>query len=450
MTPELEKKPLPPAKTPDSIQGMFGKIWHSLRHNLHWKLLALVLAVLMWAGLISQDPTLIREKVFMDVPVTIMGAETLKNNRLIVITDLASAPPTVRMRVDVPQMEYQNVTSATYNPRIDLSRIRETGTQTVKILTTATSAYGSIVDLSPDTIEVEVEEYVTRYRIPVSQTLIGEYPDGYFSDAVNINPTYIAISGPKSIVDRVRRAEVVFDRGSVKTASRRFSTSAPFHLLDENDEIVENQLIAVTSESILIDSVVVDIDLYPTKTLSLSGTGLIKGEPEKGYEVKSVTVTPNTVRVAATNENLELYANENLFVDYAIDLAGKKESFNEAVRIRRPNEIRNLNPDSVTVSVEIGMKSMEREMKNLNVEATDAPQGMSISADIKKASVKITAPELYLEKLKEADIRLIYSLAGLGAGEYDVPIACGIPQLDGIGFTYTIEPMNIHVAIKEK
>ena len=52
-------------------------VWHILKHNLGWKLLALFLAVALWAGLITQDPTLTREKTFSDVQVNITGSDTL-------------------------------------------------------------------------------------------------------------------------------------------------------------------------------------------------------------------------------------------------------------------------------------------------------------------------------------------------------------------------------------
>ena len=61
------------------------QFWIVLSHNLQWKLLALFLAVCLWVGLILQDPSLTRERVFTDVPLTITGAETLRRNGFIVV-----------------------------------------------------------------------------------------------------------------------------------------------------------------------------------------------------------------------------------------------------------------------------------------------------------------------------------------------------------------------------
>jgi hypothetical protein len=70
----------------------------------HWlsKLLSLLLALVLWAGLIVQDPSLTREKTFRNVAVNVTGSDTLKRNGLIVVSDLNSMLQDVDLTVDVP------------------------------------------------------------------------------------------------------------------------------------------------------------------------------------------------------------------------------------------------------------------------------------------------------------------------------------------------------------
>ena len=56
--------------------------------NWGTKLLALFIAVALWAGLITQDPALTRTKSFRNVAVTVSGADTLRRNGYVVISDL--------------------------------------------------------------------------------------------------------------------------------------------------------------------------------------------------------------------------------------------------------------------------------------------------------------------------------------------------------------------------
>ena len=67
---------------------MFILLRHIVLHNGWVKLLALLISLILWAGLISQDETLTRDKTFQNVSVSVTGNETLRNNGYIVVSDL--------------------------------------------------------------------------------------------------------------------------------------------------------------------------------------------------------------------------------------------------------------------------------------------------------------------------------------------------------------------------
>ena len=51
---------------------------HVLLHNGWLKAIAVIISVVLWAGLISQDESLTRDKTFSNVSVSITGADTLR------------------------------------------------------------------------------------------------------------------------------------------------------------------------------------------------------------------------------------------------------------------------------------------------------------------------------------------------------------------------------------
>ena len=53
--------------------------------------MAILISILLWAGLISQDETITREKTFNDVSVNITGTDTMKRNGYIVVSDMSEA-----------------------------------------------------------------------------------------------------------------------------------------------------------------------------------------------------------------------------------------------------------------------------------------------------------------------------------------------------------------------
>lgn len=449
MNTQLDGKTTPPAdnlKTTDVLINL----WKWFRHNLGWKILAFLLAVIMWAGLISQDSSLVREKTFVDIPVSITGAETLQRYGYIVTSDLEADPITVRMKVDVPQLEYNSVTANNYNPRIELSRIRKAGKQTVNIATTSTSSFGSVTEISPATVELEVEEYVTRYRIPVTIIQEGKTPEGYLLENVRLDPATVAVSGPKSLVNKVSRAVVSLNKQDLKLQEGATAMALPLQLVDVKGNSITSGQLSVTSESVLLDSIVVSYEMYPTITLNLSGLGVTQGSPAAGYEVKSVQVSPDTIRLAAPAEVLETLDLEAVFLEQAVKLDGRSESFTQVIRVRRPAGTVRLTPDSVTVAVEIGPIISERAFSNLKVNFVNVPEGFKAQADSQRTSIAVNGPLLWLEKIKNSHIDLWVDLSDLPEGTHKVPIQCEISGAEGISYVYRAVPATLNVTLTAK
>lgn len=55
-------------------------------------------------------------------------------------------------------------------------------------------------------------------------------------------------------------------------------TSVPFRLLDSDGNAVESDLLEITSESVLVDSVVVEQYLYSEREIDMNMLGLTTGE----------------------------------------------------------------------------------------------------------------------------------------------------------------------------
>ena len=439
-------------KTPSRGQGGWKQLAKAalrmLLNNWGFKLLALLLAVVLWAGLISQDPTLTREKVFSDVTINVTGNDTIKRNGLIVVSDLSSLLQNATLRVDVPQMQYQNAQSGYYNARIDLSRITQTGVQEVRVLTTNSTAYGSVSEISPATLEIEVEEYITRYRIPVTVDTVGTVPDGYYTTTPTLDPPLVAVSGPRSLVDRVVRAEAVLDLSTLPAREGLVRTAIPFRLLDEKGNAVESSLLEVTSESVLMDSVVVEQTLYSLRTMALSDVGLITGTPANGYEIKSVSITPEQVTAAGRESSLALL--DTLYPDSSVSVEGASRSFNQQVKVRKPSELVYLSSDSVTVAVEIGPVIRERTFENVKVTVEGVENGLRAELSVKNADVNITGAQLWVETLKANALTLVCDASGLAEGTYQLPVICQVAGSDGQTFSVEVVPETIAVTISSK
>lgn len=424
-------------------------LWSLLYHNWPWKLLALFLALCLWAGLIMQDATLTRDRVFTDVPVSVTGADSLRRNSgLIVLSGLDDEALTVRLRVDVPQREYNSVTSSYYNPRIDLTRITSTGEQTLKILTTSTTTYGSVESVSPDSITVMVDEYVTNYRVPVSINVIGKYPNGFYGATPTVDPSVVALSGPKSIVDQVVCIYVDFDLSRLTAKSGKVRTALGMRFVDANGEDVDSSLLEVSNAGVVLRTFIVEQTLYSMRTLAISDTALVEGEPASGYRLKSVTLSPSVVKAAGSDSAFD--AVQKLTIDKPVDITGVSESFVTSVRVNKPSELSYISADTVTMTVEIEPVTISRTFDGVKLFARGYPDTMNVGLGVKNLSVVLTGPELMLNNLRSANVTAYVDVSGLEAGEYELPVQLHIEGADTGDLTFAASPSEISVTLSEK
>ena len=144
----------------NTLKGVLKRLFF---HNGLLKLIAILISVVLWAGLISQDENLTRDKTFQNVNVTVSGAEALKNSGFIVVSDLDEMLDNVSFVAAVPQKQYENADVSVYNIRLDLSRIKATGEQEIKLQSTNSALFGKVTSINPSSIKVNVED--SRFRV---------------------------------------------------------------------------------------------------------------------------------------------------------------------------------------------------------------------------------------------------------------------------------------------
>ncbi|MDD3336193.1 MAG: CdaR family protein [Eubacteriales bacterium] len=418
-------------------------------HHWGWKIFSLFLAICLWAGLITQDPTLTRERVFYDVPLSVSGSDTLIRNGMIVLSGLEDEALYVRLRADVPQRTYSTALASNYNPRIDLSRISETGEQTLRILSTSSTTYGTVTSISPETIDVVVDEYVTNYRVPVSLNITGSYPAGYYGASPLIDPSSVAVSGPKTIVDQIANLYVDFDLSRLTAQEGMVRTALPMRFTDKDGNEINSKMLEVTSANVVLRTITVEQRLYPTKTLAVSNLALTTGTPAAGYEVKSVATTPNVLLAAGDHAALEIM--ETLFADTAVDVTDRSESFVTPITIRKPVSLYYLSETTITLQVEIGPVIDTKTFDKLKVSISGTSASLRASrAEDTRVAVTLTGPQNTLEALSSSDLSVYVDASGLKAGDYALPVMVDVSTEDKSSLSYTVVPTVINVTISEK
>ncbi len=445
----------PPASNPNREKKdharrdlILSKIRSMLLDNWGTKLLALFIAIALWAGLITQDPSLTREKMFTNVSVSVTGSDTLKRNGFIVLEDIDEVLDDVSVRVSVPQAQYMAAQPINYSIRIELSRIRQAGEQELRILSTNSSAYGTVTQIDPPTVKLTVDEYITRYRIPVEVVTEGEVPEGYYASAPSTDPPMVAVSGPKTLVEKIVSARVVADQSTLPAREGTVRRALAFTLVDENGQAIQSDMLQVTSESVLLDSIIAEQTVYSQRMVEMSDLGLVTGAPAEGYEIKGVYISPASVTIAGRAtiiDELKL-----LYADSDVDVSGRTESFSRSLRVRQPSTVKYVSTDTVTVAVEIGPIITSRayearvELQGLRTEFREV-------GGTRTATVFLTGAQPWLDSLGAGDVTLACDLSGIAeTGTFALPLNCTVKGSEGQSYTYEINPTTVVVTVIER
>ena len=335
--------------------GLLKSFWTWLRRDWAWKLACLVLAIFLWGGLITQDTSMVRTKSFNDVTISVVNADALLRSGYIVVSGLETEKLSgVRMRVDVPQRMYEQAAASNYNVRVDLSRIRAAGTQTLQVLTTSSTTYGSVTDLSVSTIEVEVEEYVTRSRIPVRIETTGSAPEGFYAAAASADPIYVEIAGPKSLTESVVRCVAHYDMSALAAQAGTERTAVPFSLQDRQEQEIaqDNMTVSPINSGVNIDSITIEQNLYPMRALPVDVSAVCSGTPKKGYHIASVTAEPSSVKVAYS-ELVDDQTMDKIYPSGTADVTDLTETTVFPLSLSRGSDLKYISATSVYVTVVI-------------------------------------------------------------------------------------------------
>lgn len=378
-------------KTPRSVRNQKSntpfvlRIWQSLVHNWGWKLGCLLVAVGLWTNLMASNKTLMRPKEFTGVTVSASetAKESLKSRGFVVVSGLEEEKlGGFTLRVNVPMQNYMSVTAENFSPRVNLSRINSAGTQKVDIITSDSTTYGTTAEIVPSSVEITVEQYVTRSRIPVGINYIGSRSDQFYYPAATCDPLYITIAGPRSLVSGVARCLVDFDRSALPlTADTKKIAVTSFRLVDQEGNEIPRDMIRITplSSGMVIDSIIIEQEMYAYQQLEVSTDDVIVGQPAEGYRIRSVSFSPAWVDVAPEDPETDLTGTK-LYAASPVDITGISLTQDYRVDLSRPAEAK--------------IKHMKREITWMTVEVEPIPKEQPEESEAQKETEENQSGEI--------------------------------------------------------
>ncbi len=376
-------------------------LWKRLTHNFAYKLLSVLVALGLWSYVLYANPSITREKTLTGVDVTVSGQSVLSSRGLALSTDVASVLSSARMTVRVSQSSFPLVSNDNVHVELDLSSLRKTGKQLVRLR--GSSTYGLVSQVWPESVEVEVENQDQRY-VPVNARITGERDEGYWYNVSRVNPSQITVTGPTSLVQKVSSAEVDVDVTSRSAAGNHIKQ---LRLLDAHGDEINADYALSRSTS----SVAVAVDIYPTKQIPLTASldEAAEGTVRRGYTLESIEVNPETVVVAAEQSLLDTLDHLSVL---PVDVSGADRTFTQITGISMLKGIKYLSSDQVSATVNIAEQDLTKRYSNLEASLTGVDEGLRASWSSPRLEVRLDGPYSAVQSLSRNDLVIWVDLMG--------------------------------------
>lgn len=388
--------------------------------------LSVILSVLLWGWVTSlADPELSRSASNVRVANGVPGDGLVVSTTQIVASVDASGPESV----------IADFTGSSLALTLDLNGIDQPGTYTVPIVPVDQQRFVTY-DVTPATTSIVVDELISKvYSIDV-QTLPAGQTDRQVSGQ-RLSVPEVTVSGPRSIMDTIVSTQVDVDiTGQTGDVSNR----VPVYAVASDGNQIDS-----TIENVTINPSIVDV-MLTVQSIGREVTILadVVGAPAQGYEQRTSTTTPRTVRLSGPADVL---ANLTFVETEAVDVSGATQTISTDVGIANlPEGVHLIEPANglVSVIVQIQQQSVDQTLPNLPVSITGLAPGTSALASPAQVSIEISASSSQVPDLVNGAITVSVDVTGMAPGTYSLVPTVIVPA--GVEWD-SVTPSAIEVTI---
>lgn len=391
-------------------------------------LLSFALAVAVWISAItSSDP--VEERIFpRTIPIEIIGQDPA-----MILT--AKETDQLTLRLSAPQSIWDRLTNDRVPVRalVDLSGLG-TGEHDLPIQIQIGISPVKIVSYSPTTFKLSLEKLQTL-TLPVKMLRKGDPAVGYEAGLATLDQPNSTVSGPISLVSRVKTLQVTLD---ITRSNETINRSLPIQPLDENGLVVTG--ITLMPEDVTVAQPITQRGGYRNVVVKVVTTGQV-GD---GYRLTTVSVFPPTVTVFANDPSL-VDKLPGYIETSPIDMTARKDDIDVRLPLNLPEGI-SVVGDS-TVNVVVGISAIEGSLtvSDIPVDVINLDPLLSAKISPERVNIIVSGPLPVLDKLQSSQVRVVIDLSGKEIGTYQLA-----PKVELSGLELRVEsilPGSIEVVV---
>lgn len=170
------------------------------------KIIAVLIAIGIWVYIaLVMNPAI--EVTVRDLPIQFIGGESLNSRGLAVISESAT---TVTVKIKGSRKKMGNNDMKTIIAKADISSITETGETNIPIEIVIPFENQGVSSQSEYSVNVKVEKSAEK-TLDIEVSTIGTLAPDYMPGDIVCDPKKVTLSGPKSAVDKISKAEAVLN-----------------------------------------------------------------------------------------------------------------------------------------------------------------------------------------------------------------------------------------------
>lgn len=421
------------------------------KHDLAHKLIAILMAIALWFIVVANNDDLMRTNTIANIPITYTNEDVLEDDYGLRLIE--GQNQTVTVKVTGPYASLYSLTTNDIQVRVNLANFQKPGTYTINtskqstnctLLVNSSSVEAEIS--TPSSFQIVLDEVITK-EVPVTIQVDGTPSTGYMYDDPEGEQDSVSVTGPKTVVNQIRKATAVVPAEDSTGLTKTTSVLASFTFLDEKNQPVDQT--HLTSEP---NDYSVTIPVYAVAKLPLT-INLISSDTVDKNSVKA-TIDPQEITVYGAEEVISKLTAISLG-DLQLSTVSLDEDDPITIPIELPAGVTRVQGEATSAKVTIqavGMSTREMPVTRITLQNSGNDPNLTATLRTTSVNIRIQAETAALANLTADAFHVIavFNADELGPGIHEVPIEVQCEQLESSNSSFTLLNPDEKVTIEIK
>ena len=405
-------------------------------NNIGLKIVAVLVAVLIWWAIVNVDDPLQR-KTFSGVAVEIQNADTLTEKGYIYSVQAGS---TTSITISAPESILNELKSSDFKALADVSQLSPlTDSVPIDVVCTREDLANQIVSITSKVTMVKLNiDNKDSVDFTLRADITGSPAPDYYTGDCHISPATIKVTGASTIIDSIDHVSLAYDISDM-TSSVSEKLSPIFY--DANGNVIDASSLQVSRNTFTLS-----LDITPSKWINVSFA--LSGTPAENYKFTGYSQNLVQVKVTASKENLANISDLELPVG-AVDISGIEKNTEYTLKLSKylSGNYRIVS-DSKDLIVFVKVEptyTKEITLKTENIAIKNPAEKLEYEFTDEEITVSVTAIQSILDNFDEATLNPYIDMQNYDIGEYNIVVNLSDNDDFEVVGTYTAD-----VVIKEK